>query len=155
MRTTRLLTLISFDCILCREMSDDVKCPTCGRSTPDASFCQYCGKPLFSCKACRASILKESIFCPQCGALVSEERREMLSRERVSWAWWLLPLLSLPGFNFIGGIIAWAFNRYRDSRKATYMLWLGVSLTLIYFIIVTILQYTGNWGTPPSSSPPP
>ena len=42
--------------------------------------------------------------------------------------------------------LSWALNRYRDPRKASYMLWLGVSLSLIYFIVVTILQYTGNWG---------
>jgi len=128
-------------------MADTVNCPTCGRDTPDASYCQFCGRALYSCRACGAAIEKEAMFCPRCGALVSGERREMVSREHVSWAWWLLPVLSIPGFNFVGGIIAWAMNRYRDPRKATYMLWLGVSLSLVYFIVVTILQYTGNWGT--------
>jgi len=124
-------------------MADAVDCPTCGRSTPRGSFCQYCGKPLYSCKSCHAAILKDAVFCPQCGALVSGEKRELLSRERVSWAWWLLPIFAVPSLNFIGGIIAWAYNRYRDPRKATYMLWLGLSLTLIYFIVGAILQYTG------------
>jgi uncharacterized membrane protein len=119
-------------------MADAFNCPTCGRRTPAASFCQYCGKPLYSCKSCHAAILKDAIFCPECGALVSGEKRELLAREHVSWAWWILPIL----FFFIGGIIAWAFNRYRDSRKATYMLWLGVSLTLIYLIIRSVVVST-------------
>jgi hypothetical protein len=128
------------------KMEKRVQCPTCGRETPDASFCQYCGKGLYSCKKCKTLVLKETIYCPTCGILVSAENREMMAREHVSWAWWLLPILSIPGFNFVGGIIAWAFNRYRNPRKATLMLWLGVSITLIYFIVVAILQYTGNWG---------
>jgi predicted nucleic acid-binding Zn ribbon protein len=97
---------------------------------------------LYSCKSCHAAILKDAVFCPQCGALVSAEKRELLARERVSWAWWLLPIFAIPSLNFIGGIIAWAFNRYRDPRKATYMLWLGVSLTLIYLIIQAVFVYT-------------
>ena len=125
-------------------MAETVNCPTCGRATPDESFCQYCGKSLYSCKACGSTLLKESVFCPRCGALVSGEKREMLSRERVSWAWWLLPILAFPGFNFIGGLVAWAYNRYRDSRKATYMLWLGISLTLVYIVTYQILQFVGG-----------
>lgn len=85
------------------------------------------------------------MFCPKCGAVVSGEKKELLPREHVSWAWWLLPLFAIPSLNFIGGIVAWAFNRYRDPRKATFMLWLGVSLSLIYIIVVEILLYTGNW----------
>ena len=125
-------------------MADTVKCPTCGRNTPDASFCQYCAKPLYSCKACRAAILKDAVFCPECGTSVSRDKKELVSREHVSWAWWLLPILVVPSFNFIGGIIAWAYNRYRDPRKATYMLWLGLSLTLIFLIIEAVLDVTGR-----------
>jgi len=140
-----LLTSTSYDCILYTGMPETINCPTCGRATPDRSFCQYCSKPLYSCKSCHATILRDAVFCPECGALVSAEKRELLSHEHVSWAWWLLPILALPTLNFIGGIIAWAFNRYRDPRKATYMLWLGISLTLVYLIIQAVLQYTGNW----------
>ena len=46
-------------------------------------------------------------------------------------------------------LIAWAFNRYRNPRKATMMLWLGVSLSFVYVIVIQILQYTGNWGPLP------
>ena len=137
------MTRLPFACILCTEMDDTINCPTCGRSTPHASFCQYCGKPLYSCKACQASILRESVFCPECGALVSEERRELLSRERVSWTWWLLPLVAplLLSAPWVGGIVAWAYNRNRNPRKAMAILWLGISLTLILAIVTAVLRY--------------
>jgi hypothetical protein len=76
-------------------MRRNLRCPTCGKTTPDASFCEYCGKPLYSCKACGTTIAKEALFCPDCGKAVTQEGREMKARERVSWAWWLLPVVPL------------------------------------------------------------
>jgi predicted nucleic acid-binding Zn ribbon protein len=129
-------------------MADTVNCPTCGRATPNASFCQYCGKALYSCAICRTSLLKESVYCPRCGALVSKEKKELLSRERTSWAWWLLPLLTIPvgGLPWLGGLIAWAFNRNRNARKATMILWFSITLSVIIIVIFLVL-YRHDLGT--------
>jgi len=58
--------------------------------------------------------------------------------ERTSWAWWLLPLL----FTLVGGLIAWSLTRYRDPAKATNMLWLGISLTVIETVIGIVVRAT-------------
>jgi hypothetical protein len=93
---------------------------------------------LYSCKACKATIPKDAMFCPECGAAVTHQGRELLPKEQVSWAWWLLPLF--PGANLIGGIIAWAYNRNRDPAKAASMLWLGISLFVILIISATVFE---------------
>jgi len=118
-------------------MADRVKCPTCGRSTPDESFCQYCGKPLYSCKTCNAVILKGGIFCYECGAALTGGGKELRSHEHVSWVWWLLPIICLfvGTLPWVGGVIAWALNRRRDPLKATNILWLGISLTVVFLAI--------------------
>ena len=46
-------------------------------------------------------------------------------------------LLTLP---WVGGVIAWAFNRHRDPRKALNILWLGISMTII-FVIIAVVTY--------------
>ena len=119
-------------------MAHNVKCPRCGRSTLDATFCQYCGKSLHSCPACGARISTHALFCPECGAPISKEQREAIAVERTAWAWWLLPLL----LGWVGGLIAWALIRYRDSNKATYMLWFGISLSVILTIVGIVIRIT-------------
>jgi hypothetical protein len=119
-------------------MRRNVKCPTCGRGTPDASYCEFCGRPLYSCRACKATISKDAMFCPECGATVTHDGRELTPREHVSWAWWLLPLF--PFAPVIGGIIAWAYNRNRDPSKAAGMLWLGITLFVILIVGTVIWQ---------------
>ena len=121
-------------------MANMVTCPRCGRSTPIATFCQYCGKSLYACSACGAKITKDALFCPECGIAVSKEKRNVVAAERTSWAWWLLPLALL----WVGGLIAWALNRYRDPGKATSMLWLGISLTVIEIVVGVIIRVTGT-----------
>lgn len=140
------------------QMIRNVRCPTCGKSTPDSSFCEFCGKALYSCKACGTTIAKAALFCPDCGKAVTQEGREMKARERVSWAWWLLPLLplvmvtgSLDNIDYfwggllaasIGGVIAWAANRRRDPEKARSMLWFGLSLFIILALVSVIYTIT-------------
>ncbi len=106
--------------------------------TPDASFCEYCGRALYSCKSCKATIPKNAMFCPECGAAVTYDGRELKPREHVSWMWWLLPLF--PVAPVIGGIIAWAYNRNRDPGKAASMLWLGISLFVILIVAAVIYE---------------
>ncbi|UCG83254.1 MAG: zinc ribbon domain-containing protein [Dehalococcoidia bacterium] len=128
-------------------MSKLVNCPTCGRSTPDVNFCQYCGRPLYSCRDCHAPIFRDTIFCKECGSAVTGEGRELRSQEKVSWMWWLLPLICLLPFlltlPWVGGAIAWVFIRHRDPQKAVSILWLGISMTAI-IIAVAIATYEFN-----------
>ena len=140
------------------EMIRNVKCPTCGKSTPDSSFCEYCGKALYSCKACGTTIAKDALFCPDCGKAVTVEGRELKARENVSAAWWLLPIIPIFLFSYstvvglfvgcIGGVAAWAFNRKKDPVKARSMLWLGLSFLIISFILIVILTSIGEKITP-------
>lgn len=124
-------------------MAHNVKCPRCGRSTTDATFCQYCGKSLHSCPACGARISTHALFCPECGAPISKEQREAIAVERTAWAWWLLPLLlGFVGFAWVGGLIAWSLLRYKDQTKATGLLWFGITLTVIEIVIVVVLRAT-------------
>jgi hypothetical protein len=122
-------------------MANNVTCPRCGRPTPDATFCQYCGRSLHSCGTCGARISKIALFCPECGAPIPKENREAIAVERTSWAWWLLPLvLAFIGFAWIGGLIAWSLIRYRDPNKATLLLWFGISLTVIEIVVAIVLR---------------
>jgi predicted nucleic acid-binding Zn ribbon protein len=124
-------------------MAHTVKCPRCGRSTLDATYCQYCGKALHSCPACGARISSHALFCPECGAPISKEQREAISVERTSWTWWLLPLLlAIVYLGWLGGLIAWSLLRYRDPNKATNLLWFGISLTVIEIIVTIVLRFS-------------
>ena len=121
-------------------MADNVTCPRCGRPTPDATFCQYCGRSLHSCGACGARISKSALFCPDCGAPISKEQREAIAVERTSWTWWLLPLMFFFVLSWLGGLISWSALRYRDPNKATLLLWFGISLTVIGIIVVIVVR---------------
>jgi hypothetical protein len=124
-------------------MANMVNCPRCGRSTPDATFCQFCGRSLHSCGSCGARISRYALYCPECGATIPKERREEIPAERTSWLWWLLPiLLSLLGFGWIGGVIAWSMLKYKNPPKASQCLWLGISLTVIEIIIIIVVRLT-------------
>lgn len=118
-------------------MANNIKCPRCGRYTPDGTYCENCGKALHSCPACGAGIARNAVFCPECGAPISRDQREANATQRSSWAWWLLPLL----LSWIGGVIAWALLRYRDRAKARNLLWFGISLTIIVVTVQLVLAY--------------
>lgn len=124
-------------------MAQNIKCPRCGRYSPDATYCQYCGKALHACAACGARISRNAIFCSECGAPISKEQRDAIAVERTSPAWWLLPLLlGFVGFAWVGGLIAWSLIRYRDPSKATGLLWLGISLTVIEIVVAVVVRAT-------------
>lgn len=62
-------------------------------------------------------------------------RREAEPTERISLAWYLLPIL----LSFIGGIIEWAVIKERNKKVAINLLIVGVVVTIINFIIAFLL----------------
>jgi len=134
------LTLPPSNCILFIEIASNIKCPRCGRTTPDATFCQYCGRSLHRCRACGARISKTALFCPECGAPIVKEDREAIAVERTSWLWWLLPILFAFVLSWLGGVIGWSAIRHRDPNKATLLLWFGISLTVIGIIVIVVVR---------------
>jgi len=126
-------------------MTNIVKCPTCGRLTIVGSYCEHCGSLLDTCQTCRAKVAQEAIFCATCGALISEERRRLLSQQPIPRRWWLLPvfcplLLLSP---WVGGIVAWAVNRDRNPRQARYILFFGILLSIILGTVTLVLGWGG------------
>jgi cytochrome bd-type quinol oxidase subunit 1 len=85
-------------------------------------------------------ILKEAIYCPRCGALVSEENKRRLTQQPISWAWWLLPLVSpiLLFAPWVGGVLAWAINRDKNIRLARYILIYSIVLSIIVVIVAFV-----------------
>ncbi len=124
-------------------MAGTVKCRTCGQMTVAGGFCEHCGTPLTICKACNRRLLSDAIYCPNCGALVSEKNRRLLSQQRVFWAWWLLPVFSplLLFSPWVGGTVAWAINRDKNPRKARHILFFGIALSVILTIVLFVLGY--------------
>jgi len=111
-------------------MTNNIRCPRCGRSNPDATYCQYCGRSLHSCGVCGAGISKDALFCPECGRPIPREL------QRTSWAWWLLPIF----LGLVGGIIGWTLNRYGNPDKARQILWLGISWEIIIVVVWIVLS---------------
>jgi len=48
-------------------MFDNINCPKCGKTTPSASFCKYCGAPLLKCPSCGGKLSSDATFCQHCG----------------------------------------------------------------------------------------
>jgi len=138
------LTALLLTCIVHNEMNTSVQCPTCGKLTIMGGYCEQCGKSLNRCPACNAIVLRDAIYCPYCGALISEERKRRLAQQHISWAWWLLPVISplLLFSPWVGGVINWAFNKDRNRRTARYILFFGILLS----IIITIITFMFGWG---------
>ncbi len=54
--------------------------------------------------------------------------------EKVSGAWWLLPIF----VTWVGGLICWLVLKDRNSRSAKNMLIWGIVLTFVWPIVITI-----------------
>ena len=107
--------------------------------------CVSCGKMV--CIACRTE-LQEKVYCPACANKLFIAKSDVpvavgivTTVKTVSGAWWLLVILPLlfGGWNWIGGIIAWAVNKDKDPKKARSMLIWGIVLSVIYLIFIIIL----------------
>jgi len=106
--------------------------------------CVSCGKMV--CIACRTE-LQEKVYCPTCANKLFIAKSDVPvavdtvpTVKTVSGAWWILVILPLlfGGWNWIGGIIAWAVNKDKDPKKARSMLIWGIVLSVIYIIIAMI-----------------
>jgi len=81
----------------------------------------------------------------------------MKARIHISWLWWLLPLIPLLALPFalipstdiptytgffgsIGGIIAWVVNRSKDAQKARSMLFLGISVPVLFLVFDLVIR---------------
>jgi len=107
--------------------------------------CVSCGKMV--CTACRTE-LHDKVYCPTCANKLfvhADDVKVAPSNtspvvQSVSGAWWLLVILPLlfGGWNWIGGIIAWAVNKGKDPKKARSMLIWGIVISVIYIILAVI-----------------
>ncbi len=85
--------------------------------------CVNCGKMV--CVACRTE-LQDKVYCPPCANKLFVAKSDVVSGpvapavQSVSGAWWLLVILPIlfGGWNWIGGLIAWAVTRNKDPKKA-------------------------------------
>jgi len=107
--------------------------------------CISCGKMV--CIACRTE-LHEKVYCPPCANKLFVAKADVPTIvpaatvvQTVSGAWWLLVILPIlfGGWNWIGGIIAWAVNKGKDPKKASSMLTWGIVLSVIWLIIVGVI----------------
>ncbi|MGD0855993.1 MAG: hypothetical protein ABSA18_09355 [Dehalococcoidia bacterium] len=107
--------------------------------------CVNCGKMV--CLACRTE-LQDRVYCQPCANKLFVAKSDVQvsaapaapTVESVSGAWWLLVILPIlfGGWNWIGGIIAWAVNKNKDPKKARSMLIWGIVISVIFIIVVTI-----------------
>ena len=106
--------------------------------------CVNCGKMV--CLACRTE-LQEKVYCQPCANKLFMAKSDVQvsapaapAVQSVSGAWWLLVILPIlfGGWNWIGGIIAWAVNKNKDPKKAKSMLIWGIVLSVIFIIVATI-----------------
>jgi hypothetical protein len=99
------------------------------------------------CIACKTE-LQEKVYCPTCANKLYVAKADVPTYvpsgpvvQTVSGAWWLLVILPIlfGGWNWIGGIIAWAVNKSKDPRKAGSMLTWGIVLSVIWLIIAAVI----------------
>ena len=136
-------------------------CNNCGQIVnPGADFCGNCGRAVASptqtgayCASCGHALYPGALYCPACGgaaASIANYRPEpgayYVSQTpyyagtpngppisaRVSFAWWLLPIL----LGILGGIIAFFAVFKRKPGLAVVMLILGLAITAIEFILI-------------------
>jgi len=86
-------------------------CANCGtQANPGAAFCGNCGVP----------------------TTLAAPAAPVRSVQKVSWAWWLLPIL----LGVLGGIISFFAVLKRRPGMATAMLFLGIILTVVDFFVI-------------------
>lgn len=105
--------------------------------------CVNCGKMV--CLACRTE-LQGRVYCQPCANQLFVSKADIVSTpsapvvQSVSGAWWLLVILPIlfGGWNWIGGLIAWAVTKNRDPKKArSFLIW-GIVLSVIFIIVAVI-----------------
>lgn len=120
------------------------------RSREAVGACVNCGKMV--CLECQ-TLLGGKVYCQPCAEeiFVKKEPEAVKPEAKpvaktaaaggVSGAWWLLPIF----LTWVGGLIAWACTKDRDSKKARSMLFWGIGLTFLYwalwFIMVLLIAF--------------
>ena len=137
-----------------------MKCGQCqSENEEDARFCENCGaslapgksyppaaEPALSpdqiyCPDCGTANKSGSIFCNICGSTLLPEvtqcpthpgsEQAAATKTKTSAAWWLMPVF----LTWVGGLIAWLVVRQSDKTKARRLLWVGIGLTVFWFIL--------------------
>lgn len=133
-----------------------MKCPECQHDNKEGTkFCIMCGASLAVatadlssaaattsagqnyCPECGALHTKDSSFCSKCGSRLGEESIGLPyspAKTETSWAWWLVPIF----FGWLGGLVGWLAVRRDNGAKAKRLLWLGIGLTILWWIIIAI-----------------
>jgi RNA polymerase subunit RPABC4/transcription elongation factor Spt4/type II secretory pathway pseudopilin PulG len=81
------------------------------------------------CSNCGAEVDIKAKICPKCGS------KQPLISEKVSNWWYFLAIF----LGIVGGIIAWAVNKDRNPKKAIRFLIVGLVLTVIIYILASIV----------------
>lgn len=82
-------------------------------------------KKMKFCSNCGAEIDIKAKICPKCGV------EQLLIPEKVSNWWYVCPIF----LGVIGGLVAWAFNKDRNPKKAMRFLIAGIVVSVIWFLV--------------------
>jgi RNA polymerase subunit RPABC4/transcription elongation factor Spt4 len=122
-----------------------LKCVACNAEVTlsNVKFCPYCGSQNLvsdgiSCPACGKQVHEDDNFCPNCAKPLrpnSPSVHYLMKNERVSNAWYLLPVF----FSILGGIIGYVGVKERDSEKAGSILACGILIFVVEVVFVLSL----------------
>ena len=88
------------------------------------------------CSNCGAGIDIKAKICPKCGV------EQPLILEKVSNWWYVCPIF----LGILGGLLAWAFNKDRDSKKARHFIIVGIVQFVILFFVGLVIGFLGLGG---------
>ncbi len=72
-------------------------------------------------------------------------------KRQTSWAWWLMPIF----LSWLGGLVAYFAVRDKDRSKAKWLLVLGIILTALPLVFVSLAILVSSGGQAPEPAPAP